>query len=91
MYNISMKCMISYHCNFISYPCFQNPYAMDLHDSPVTYCLYLADCPSELIPAFYSVGYKGTKRSGFSEKEWPISGGEWGTSTLSYPEIIITG
>ncbi len=64
---------------------------MDLHESPVTYCYYLADCPTDLVHAFFSVGHKGTKRSGFSEKEWPISGGEWGSSTLSYPEIIITG
>ncbi|XP_077541745.1 syntaxin-binding protein tomosyn isoform X6 [Haemaphysalis longicornis] len=73
------------------YPCFQNPYSMDLHESPVTFCTYLADCPTDLIPAFYSVGSKANKRGGFSEKEWPISGGEWGTSTVSYPEVIITG
>lgn len=73
------------------YPCFQNPYSMDLHESPVTFCTYLADCPTDLIPAFYSVGSKANKRSGFSEKEWPISGGEWGTSTVSYPEVILTG
>ncbi|XP_076372764.1 syntaxin-binding protein 5-like isoform X3 [Tachypleus tridentatus] len=73
------------------YPCFQNPYPMDLHESPVTFCSYFAECPADLIPAFYSVGSKGSKRSGFSEKEWPICGGEWGTGTVSYPEIIITG
>lgn len=74
------------------YPCFQNPYTMDLHESPVTYCAYFADCPTDVIPAFYSVGYKNnTKRSGFSDKEWPINGGEWGTATPSYPELIITG
>uniref|UniRef100_L7LZ29 Syntaxin-binding protein 5-like n=1 Tax=Rhipicephalus pulchellus TaxID=72859 RepID=L7LZ29_RHIPC len=73
------------------YPCFQNPYSMDLHESPVTFCTYLADCPTDLIPAFYSVGSKANKRGGFSEKEWPINGGEWGTSTVSYPEVIITG
>nr|XP_037281162.1 syntaxin-binding protein 5-like isoform X3 [Rhipicephalus microplus] len=73
------------------YPCFQNPYSMDLHESPVTFCTYLADCPTDLVPAFYSVGSKANKRGGFSEKEWPISGGEWGTSTVSYPEVIITG
>lgn len=74
------------------YPCFQNPHTMDLHESPVTCCAYFADCPTDVIPAFYSVGYKNNmKRSGFSEKEWPINGGEWGTATLSYPEFIITG
>lgn len=74
------------------YPCFRNPYTMDLHESPITNCTYFADCPSDLIPAFYSVGCKKTaKRPGISEKEWPINGGEWGTATPSYPEIIITG
>ncbi|KAJ8315344.1 hypothetical protein KUTeg_007494 [Tegillarca granosa] len=72
------------------YPCFENPYPMDLHESPVTALQYYADCPPDLIPAFYSVGSK-QKRTGFSEKSWPIKGGEWGTSTCSYPEIVITG
>ncbi|XP_053208518.1 syntaxin-binding protein 5-like [Panonychus citri] len=74
------------------YPCFRNPYTMDLHESPITFCAYFADCPTDLIPAFYSVGFKtNPKRPGISEKEWPINGGEWGTATPSYPEIIITG
>ncbi|ESO87245.1 hypothetical protein LOTGIDRAFT_154747 [Lottia gigantea] len=73
------------------YPCFENPYPMDIHESPVTACQYYADCPPDLIPAFYSVGSKTQKKSGFSEKPWPIKGGEWGTTTCSYPEIIITG
>lgn len=65
---------------------------MDLHESPITHCSYFAACASDLIPAFYSVGFKGnTKRAGFSEKEWPINGGEWGSTSLSYPELIITG
>ena len=38
------------------YPCFENPYPMDLHGSPVTSCTYLADCPGGLVPALYSVG-----------------------------------
>ena len=49
------------------YPCFENPYPMDIHESPVTACQYFADCPTDLIPAFYSVGSK-QKRTGFSEK-----------------------
>ncbi|XP_078618415.1 syntaxin-binding protein 5-like isoform X12 [Branchiostoma floridae x Branchiostoma japonicum] len=73
------------------YPCFQNPYPMDLHESPVTCCTYYADCPPEMIPAFYTVGSRQQKKTGFSDKNWPVKGGEWGTSTCSYPEIIITG
>lgn len=40
---------------------------MDLHESPVTACLYVADCAPDLIPAFYSVGSK-QKKTGFSER-----------------------
>ncbi|KAL1131219.1 hypothetical protein AAG570_010837 [Ranatra chinensis] len=73
------------------FPCFESPYPMDLHECAVTCCTYLADCPSDLIPAFYSVGSRSNKRSGFSDKEWPLSGGEWTTTPCSYNEIIITG
>ncbi|XP_060577978.1 syntaxin-binding protein 5-like isoform X2 [Ruditapes philippinarum] len=73
------------------YPCFENPYPMDIHESPVTACQYFADCQTDLIPALYSVGTSKHKRTGFSEKRWPIKGGEWGTATCSYPEIIVTG
>ncbi|XP_054653735.1 syntaxin-binding protein 5 isoform X8 [Dunckerocampus dactyliophorus] len=74
----------------IGYPIFENPYPLTIHESPVTCCEYFADCPAELIPALYSVGSR-QKRQGFSKKEWPISGGNWGQGTQSYPEIIITG
>ncbi|XP_069687283.1 syntaxin-binding protein 5 isoform X2 [Periplaneta americana] len=73
------------------YPCFENPYPMDLHESPVTCCTYLADCPSDLIPAFYSVGSRAQKRTGFSERLWPLCGGEWSPTSCSYNEIILTG
>uniref|UniRef100_A0A674MIA5 Syntaxin-binding protein 5-like n=1 Tax=Takifugu rubripes TaxID=31033 RepID=A0A674MIA5_TAKRU len=72
------------------YPIFENPYPLTIHESPVTCCEYFADCPADLIPALYSVGSR-QKRQGYSKKEWPISGGNWGQSTQSYPEIIITG
>ncbi|XP_033237914.1 syntaxin-binding protein 5 isoform X3 [Drosophila pseudoobscura] len=74
------------------FPCFESPYPMDLHESPVTCCTYLTDCPSDLVPAFYSVGRTTTsKKSCFSEREWPISGGEWSPASCSYSEIVITG
>ncbi|XP_022249041.1 syntaxin-binding protein 5-like [Limulus polyphemus] len=73
------------------FPSFLNPYPMDLHESPVTFCTYLTDCPIDLIPALFSVGSKKKKHSGFSKKEWPISGGEWGTGADNYTELIITG
>ncbi len=43
---------------------------MDIHESPVTCCAYLVDCPTDLIAAYYSVGSK-QKRQGFSEKVHP--------------------
>lgn len=73
------------------FPCFENPYPMDLHESPVTCCAYFADCPSDLVPAFYSVGSKAQKKTGFSEREWPMTGGEWSPNSSSYNEIILTG
>uniref|UniRef100_A0A6Q2Y774 Syntaxin-binding protein 5-like n=1 Tax=Esox lucius TaxID=8010 RepID=A0A6Q2Y774_ESOLU len=72
------------------YPIFENPYPLTIHESPVTCCEYIADCPVDLIPALYSVGSR-QKRQGYSKREWPISGGNWGLGTQSYPEIIITG
>lgn len=74
------------------FPCFDSPYSMDLHDSPVTCFTYLADCPSDLVPAFYSVGrHAQNKKPGTSEKQWPVNGGSWAPASRSYSEIIITG
>jgi len=53
---------------------------MDLHESPVTSCLYFADCPHNLIPAYYSVGCR-QKKTGYSEKV--------GLASLSLIIIII--
>lgn len=57
-----------------NYPCFENPYPMDIHESPVTACQYYANCPPDLIPAFYSVGSSRQKRTGFSEKVGTVGG-----------------
>ncbi|CAG5077456.1 Similar to Stxbp5: Syntaxin-binding protein 5 (Rattus norvegicus) [Cotesia congregata] len=54
------------------FPCFENPYPMDLHESPVTCCAYFADCPGDLVPAFYSVG---SKHADGSIKFWDGSAG----------------
>ncbi|KFD67957.1 hypothetical protein M514_02845 [Trichuris suis] len=71
-------------------PCFENPYSMDIHDSPVTCCAYLSDCPIDLIRALYAVGSK-QKRRGYTAKKWPLTGGVWGSSPSSDPELMITG
>uniref|UniRef100_A0A8C7C4M4 Syntaxin binding protein 5L n=1 Tax=Oncorhynchus kisutch TaxID=8019 RepID=A0A8C7C4M4_ONCKI len=59
-----------------NFPIFENPYSMDIHESPVTCTAYFAECPSDIIPVLYSVGAK-QKKTGYSHKEWPVSGGTW--------------
>lgn len=54
-------------CLCFSYPIFENPYPLTIHESPVTCCEYVADCPVDLIPALYSVGSR-QKRQGYSKK-----------------------
>lgn len=77
------------------YPSYHSPYpSTPLNESPVTCVQYLADCSSDLIPFLYSnsqgVITRGPKK-GFSDKEWPIVGGEWGQPLQSYPELVLTG
>nr|XP_020450326.1 syntaxin-binding protein 5-like isoform X5 [Monopterus albus] len=73
-----------------NFPVFENPYPMDIHESPVTCTAYFVDCPPDIIPVLYSIGAKH-KKTGYSQKEWPISGGTWTIGSHTYPEIIITG
>ncbi|XP_073701559.1 syntaxin-binding protein 5-like isoform X8 [Garra rufa] len=73
-----------------NFPIFENPYPMDVHESPVTCTAYFADCPPDIIPILYSIGAKH-KKTGYSHKEWPVSGGTWTVGSQTYPEIIITG
>nr|XP_054603063.1 syntaxin-binding protein 5-like isoform X7 [Nothobranchius furzeri] len=73
-----------------SFPVFENPYPMDIHESPVTCTAYFADCPPDIIPILYSIGAKH-KKTGYSHKEWPVGGGTWTLGSHTYPEIIITG
>ncbi|XP_075710837.1 syntaxin-binding protein 5-like isoform X8 [Rhinoderma darwinii] len=73
-----------------NFPIFENPYSMDIHESPVTCTEYFADCPHDFILVLYALGAKH-KKQGFSNKEWPITGGIWNLGTTAYPEIIVTG
>uniref|UniRef100_A0A3P9HAW1 Syntaxin binding protein 5-like n=1 Tax=Oryzias latipes TaxID=8090 RepID=A0A3P9HAW1_ORYLA len=54
-----------------NFPVFENPYPMDVHESPVTCTAYFADCPPDIIPILYSIGAKH-KKTGYSQKEWPV-------------------
>lgn len=47
------------------YPCFENPYPMDIHESPVTCCSYFADCPSDLVSLLIVI------TTNFYRKEFP--------------------
>uniref|UniRef100_A0A673XR99 Syntaxin-binding protein 5-like n=1 Tax=Salmo trutta TaxID=8032 RepID=A0A673XR99_SALTR len=70
-----------------NFPIFENPYPMDIHESPVTCTAYFAECPPDIIPILYSIGAK-QKKTGYSHKEWPVSGGTWTLGSQTYPEII---
>uniref|UniRef100_A0A3B5M6R5 Syntaxin binding protein 5L n=1 Tax=Xiphophorus couchianus TaxID=32473 RepID=A0A3B5M6R5_9TELE len=54
-----------------NFPVFENPYPMDIHESPVTCTAYFADCPPDIIPILYSIGAKN-KKTGYSHKVWKI-------------------
>ncbi|RWS31563.1 syntaxin-binding protein 5-like protein, partial [Leptotrombidium deliense] len=56
------------------FPCTQNPFTVDLHESPITYCAYFSDtCASDLTPSNDSADAKGTTKRSVSEKESPIN------------------
>ncbi|CAB1329129.1 unnamed protein product, partial [Coregonus sp. 'balchen'] len=63
---------------------------MDIHESHVTCTAYFAECPPDIIPVLYSIGAK-QKKTGYSHKEWPVSGGTWTIGSQTYPEVIVTG
>ncbi|XP_052348717.1 syntaxin-binding protein 5-like isoform X2 [Oncorhynchus keta] len=73
-----------------NFPIFENPYPMNIHESPVTCTAYFAECPPDIIPVLYSVGAK-QKKTGYSHKEWPVTGGTWTLGSQTYPEVIVTG
>lgn len=56
-----------------SFPVFENPYPMDVHESPVTCTAYFADCPPDIIPILYSIGAKH-KKTGYSQKVGGVGG-----------------
>uniref|UniRef100_A0A671RM27 Syntaxin-binding protein 5-like n=1 Tax=Sinocyclocheilus anshuiensis TaxID=1608454 RepID=A0A671RM27_9TELE len=69
-----------------NFPIFENPYPMDIHESPVTCTAYFANCPPDIIPMLYSIGAKH-KKTGYSHKVCQSSY----VLETTYPEIIITG
>ena len=55
------------YLSYCSFPCFENPYPMTVHESPVTHITYITDCADQFIPQLYSIGSK-QKRQAFSDK-----------------------
>ncbi|XP_040574021.2 syntaxin-binding protein 5 isoform X1 [Lepeophtheirus salmonis] len=83
--------VVAIDCKTPGFPCFENPYAMNFNESPVTSCHYIVDVPSDFIPCLYRVGASNSNRS-FSNFEWPVSGGiDTNTESCSYAELVITG
>ncbi|ELK36448.1 Syntaxin-binding protein 5-like protein [Myotis davidii] len=54
-----------------NFPIFENPYPMDIHESPVTCTAYFADCPPDLILVLYAIGVKH-KKQGYSNKSLEV-------------------
>uniref|UniRef100_A0A914BVM7 V-SNARE coiled-coil homology domain-containing protein n=1 Tax=Acrobeloides nanus TaxID=290746 RepID=A0A914BVM7_9BILA len=74
------------------YPCFESPYPMDIHESPVTYVAYFSDCPVDLTAALILVG-RNQRRQGarVSDKPFPITGGMERECATGHQELLLTG
>lgn len=76
----------AYHLHVsCSYPVFENPYPMDIHESPVTCTAYFADCPPDIIPILYSIGAKH-KKTGYSLK---VGQGKYTGGMCSFPSVLV--
>lgn len=68
-----------------SFPVFENPYPMDIHESPVTCTAYFAECPPDIIPILYSIGAKH-KKTGYSQK---VGQGKYAGDTPSFRDVFL--
>ncbi|KAK0426103.1 hypothetical protein QR680_009535 [Steinernema hermaphroditum] len=73
------------------YPCFECPYPMDVHESPVTCVEYYSECPVDLIAALVMEGRKQRRQIQFSDKQWPVMGGIGRECATSHEELLLTG
>ena len=68
---------------------------MDLQESAVTSCHYMSEVQGSLLDCLATLGSRaGGKSSGWSARDWPVSGGEeWGSGPASPPrqELLVTG
>uniref|UniRef100_A0A7E4VTC4 V-SNARE coiled-coil homology domain-containing protein n=1 Tax=Panagrellus redivivus TaxID=6233 RepID=A0A7E4VTC4_PANRE len=78
--------------NSQGFSCFENPHAMDIHESPVTKISYFADCPVDLIAALTLVGRNQRKQGvRLSDRPWPVTGGVGRECASGLQEVVITG
>lgn len=83
--------LVAIDCKSTGLPSHENPYAMDFQESAVTCCEYVVDCPPDIILSLFAVGSKGKKSSGWSSREWPVSGGVSGKESSGPHELLVTG
>ena len=84
--------LVAIDCKSPGLPSFENPYAMDLQESAVTSCNYMSDVPGDLVQSLVSLASRGGRSSGWSTRDWPVSGGEeWGRPASSHTELLVTG
>ena len=84
--------LVAIDCKSPGLPSFENPYAMDLQESAVTSCNYLSDVPADLLQSLSALGNRGGKRSGWSSREWPVSGGvDWAKAGSGQHQLLVTG
>ncbi|MCP9264101.1 STB5L [Dirofilaria immitis] len=72
------------------YPCHENVSPMDIHESRVRCIYYFSNCPLDLLGALALVGSK-QRRQGFSNKPWPITGGNGRDCAMGHQELLLTG
>lgn len=75
------------------WPSFQLPYLQPLHASPITACLHVADAGQESVyEKLIARGREQLKaKHQYSEKPWPIRGGENVFQGKHPSDLLITG
>ena len=55
----------------------------------MTCCCYLSDCPRDLLETLDSLGRRNKRPGGWSQREWPVSGGqEWSKPEPRHYELL---
>ena len=55
----------------------------------MTCCCYLSDCPRDLLESLDSLARRSKRPGGWSQREWPVSGGqEWTRPEPRHHELL---